>query len=57
MATSRNGANVENDKLQATLAKNDDKKKRYTGSPQWCQDVSVTLLHGGLDSTRQVTSK
>jgi hypothetical protein len=24
-------------------------KRRDTGSPQGCLDVSVTLLHGGLD--------
>ncbi len=27
-----------------------------TKRPQWCLDVSVTLLHGGLGSTHQVTS-
>ncbi len=39
-------------KWTATTAKNDDKKERYRLP---CLDVSVTLLHGGLDSTRQVT--
>ncbi len=37
---------------KATTAKNDDKKERYRLT---CLDVSATLLHGGLDSTRQVT--
>jgi hypothetical protein len=56
METNRNGANVENVWWKATTAKKITTKRRDTGLQQLCLVVSVTLLHGGLDSTRQVTS-
>jgi hypothetical protein len=30
---------------------------RDYGRPRWCLDVTATLLHGGLVSSRQVTNK
>jgi hypothetical protein len=30
---------------------------RDYGRPRWCLDVTATLLHGGMVSSRQVTSK